>query len=133
MNHTIVVSFVGTRVHAEPNPLPAPAGDVVSPEDTVTWQFDPPRRLDVKFQLVRDLPAGTPQPTSSPLGPCSSIVPDVGQIVATIRKDVPTDIAQTKRFFYKLLDENGVPLEWHNPVEVDLINGGGIDIPRTPP
>lgn len=138
--HFIDVTFVTeltTRVHAEPNPLPRrnelPPGDLVKSGDTVTWRFDPPRRLEVIFVGFRDLPNGQLQLSTDPLGPLSTISPGQGQIVGTIGPNVPADIRQARRFFYKIVDEKGVPFEWDNSVEVDLINGGGIDIPRTPP
>jgi hypothetical protein len=136
-DHLIKVTFVGELVHAEPNPLPrrdaTPPGDVVRPRDRVIWSFDLSRRLTVIFVGFRDLPSGTFQPSADPLGPLSSVTLGSGQLVGEIRQDVPQDINQARRFFYKLVDEHGVPLGWDNPVEVDLINGGGIDIPRTPP
>src|SRR4051812_19249233 len=132
MNHPINVSIVdvsGVRsVKATPNPL-----TTVSPEDTVTWHFDPTvgGNLEVIFVGVRDLPAGQTQPLSNP-GPFSSLVPGAGRVDGTIDRSVPQSINQSKRFFYKLF-ENNIPLPWANPVETGANNGGGIDIPRTPP
>lgn len=138
-DHPIKVSFIGSLVNAVPNPLPErnepPPRDIVRPQDTVTWSFvsAPGSRVEVVFVAIRDLPQGVSQPISNPLGPCSSISPvGQGQIVGTIDITVPTDSRQARRFFYKML-VNGVPIPWDNPVEDDLIDGGGIDIPRTPP
>lgn len=143
-NHFIDVKFVGPKVRAEPNPLPEQGGSppvVVSPRDTVTWRFDQlgERVLEVVFLKSFDLDpvlgtpiGGTSQPTSS-AGPFDSLSPSARQITGAVSLSVPQDIRQAKRFFYKIREKD-VEFEWDNPVQGgDLINGGGIDIPRTPP
>ena len=132
------------RVLANPNPLPRrpPPEVLVRPGDTVTWRFDPAtvgaRTLRVEFRRILDLdpitgfPTGTPQTTGN-LSSFIDLQPSPGQIRGTIRPDVPQVINQAKRFVYKIV-VNGVDLEWINGVPGgDVINGGGIDIPRTPP
>lgn len=144
MNHDIVVTFVVQPgppavelVHADPNPLPARSAQgpqtALSPGDTVTWHFDPGRKLQVAFLNVASLDqngnVGALQ-LSNPIGPFSSLSLDTGKIVGTIGPAIPQDIRQAQRCVYKLF-ENGVALGWHNPVQGG--NGGGIDNPRTPP
>jgi len=148
-SHTIEVSFVSQLVHAEPNPLPAPGGTppVVLAGDTVEWVFNPTvgqRILDVVFSAVDDLdpttgkPVGNLQATGA-LGPFVSLSRNGNRISGTIGSGIPENVRQAKRFFYKLV-EDGKPLNWDNSVQGAaplpggvLINGGGIDIPRTPP
>jgi len=144
MHHKIELSFVNGRVHANPNPLPdraASAQTVVRPGDTVTWSLAPPepdRELQVVFLKVIDLdskgdPAPGPGRPCNPLGPLNSLSIGARTIVGAVRSDISQDINHAQRFLYKVV-EAGVNLEWDNPVPpVDLINGGGIDTPRTPP
>jgi hypothetical protein len=144
MNHDIFVTFVVQPgppavelVHADPNPLPARSAQGpqidLSPGDTVTWHFDPGRKLEVVFLNVAGLSqignAGALK-LSNPMGPFSSLSVGIGAIVGTIGPGVPQGIPQAQRSFYKLF-ENGVALPWHNSVQGG--NGGGIDNPRTPP
>ncbi len=147
MNHTIEVSFVGTRVHAEPNPLPTrgntqqPPQTVISPGDTITWDWSqaaPGRNLQVVFVemglLEQDGSVGSNQPVD-PLGPLSRLSLGANLIEGTVHSNVPQNVSQAQRFFYRIF-ENGNPLVWDNPVpgkSDPRMNGGGIDIPNTPP
>ncbi len=142
MNHIINVSFVNpndpNRVHADPNPLPdSQSGDTVSPGDTVTWLLDKntvgDRELQVVFKKFGDFPIDLNSLTPcNPLGPFSSLAIGARLIFGTIRSDVPQDVGHSRRFFYKLI-EDGAELTWDNTVGPDLLLGGGIDIPKTPP
>lgn len=135
MDHTINISFDGTLFSVRPNPLPARGGDppiVVRPGDTVTWLFDQTvgeRVLEVRFEGVSDLnPDGTlgrRQQDTSRLSPFSSLSPGARQIIGEIDSSVSQDINRANRFHYRLFG-NGVALQKEE-------DGGGIDIPRTPP
>ena len=141
MNHTINVRLIDERVHADPNPLPRRPlpGVPVRSGDAVAWLFDREtvgdKVLTVEFQAVVGLDPETGKPKGSPtstnsFGPFTSFERSLG----IVGPDVPQDIRQAKRYLYKILDENGNPLVWDNPVPGQPADfGGGIDIPMTPP
>lgn len=144
MSHIITVSIdPDGSVRAVPNPLPdrgpdpPPPRTAVSPRDTVTWNFGPTvggRELQVVFQEVQDLSTAAKAPCN-PLGPLSNLTLGFRWIDGTVRPDVSQDLSQAKRFIYRII-ENGTPLPWANPVggqPSGALDGGGIDIPRTPP
>jgi hypothetical protein len=126
MDRIIDVTFVSTKVNANPNPLPD--SGYVMPGETVTWRFDPKRELQVLFLKVRDLPDGSPLPCN-PLGPFSSLTLGTGFIVGTIHLGAPA--LPPQRFLYNLF-EYGTALPWYNPVPGEEADYGGIDIPMTP-
>lgn len=145
MAHTIILSFEGSLLRGDPNPLPERVGNPlleIKAGETVTWRWDetaPGQKLFVVFAFVADLDAngavdmGTLK-SCSPMGPLSSLVYQTNQIVGTLSADVSRDISQAKRYFYKIVNENGVEFDWANPVQgKGPINGGGIDDPRRPP
>jgi hypothetical protein len=130
--HTIKVQINDNinKVEVNPNPLPNPDQRVLA-GDTVTWLFDPPRALEIRFLRVRELPNGTPRPCD-PNGPFISLNPLPGAIgiEGTIRPGVPTS-PPNQRFLYNIYD-NDMLIEWVNPLlgeEAGVY--GGIDIPMT--
>ncbi len=141
MDHIINVSLIDGRVHADPNPLPRRPLPVVLVKsgEAVAWLFDREtvgdRVLTVKFQAVVDLDPETGKPKGSPTStdrfdPFISFERSLG----IVGPDVPQDIRQAKRYLYRILDEDGNPLLWDNPVPGQPADfGGGIDIPATPP
>src|SRR5215216_5352956 len=137
-HHTITVSFFDGRVRAVPNPLPARGGipPQVRPGDTVTWMITEDRPLQVLFSTVLTLDSqGNPtgSQTTNPWGPFNSLSYGARVIVGTVHSDVSQDITRATRYLYKLY-EDGVSLQWDQVVPGgDVINGGGIDTPRTPP
>jgi hypothetical protein len=138
-HHIIDVSFIGAKVHADPNPLPKPGGDPpeVRPGDTVTWNIPVGRTLQIAFLGIRNLdaagnPTGNLLPTG-PQGPFKSLAIGALTIVGTVDSNVSQSITRASRHLYKFV-ENNVNLEWDNGVPGEpATNGGGIDIPRTPP
>ncbi len=136
MNHKIDVSFIGSQVSATPNPSPG-SGNFVKPGETVTWRFDEAKDLQVVFREFVDLAADgsvieTTRKPSNPLGPLSGLSLGAGLLIGTIRSDVPQG-TPSRRFIYKLV-QDGIDLQWAAPVPGgSATNGGGIDIPSTPP
>ena len=136
MSHRITVSFSAGRVSADPNPSPG-LGSRVMPGETVTWSFDETRELQVVFNQIVDLDEEgrvieATRRAVNPMGPLNALSLGRGLIVGTIRSDVPQG-ATNRRFLYRLI-EDGAALPWTDRVEGgDETNGGGIDIPRTPP
>ena len=137
MDHTITVSLVNPNtVRAVPNPAPGPL-QTIRPTETVTWIFDQSVggvELQVVFDRFLDLLPGSQLQPSNPYGPFIGLGLIVGGLRGTVRLDVPQDPARARRFFYKLV-RDGVALNWDPsaPGAPDLVAGGGIDIPTTPP
>ena len=153
VDHPIKVSFIELptepeKVQASPNPLSA-AATGVSHGDTVTWSWTNTlgsmRELQVIFLKVAMLEVDpiTGEITAkniqdcNPMGPFSSLMIGMEKIVGTVRDDTPTTTSQSRRYYYKLV-ENGKNLVWKNSLDWDdmlvlLGLGGGIDTPKTPP
>jgi len=144
-NHVIEVTFNGTLVHAEPNPLPervaAGMPEIrVKPGDTVTWHFignAQGRNLEVAFNKVSNLTQEGDVVDLKDVdsnGPFMALSTEVDRVTGTIKPDVSENIKNSQRFFYKIF-EKGQPLDWDNPVQgaPNQSVGGGIDNPRTPP
>jgi len=96
------------------------------------------RELQVLFEEVFDLdqngnPISSPNSPrrTNPMGPFSSISCGARLIVGTVHSNVSQDINRAERFHYRLY-ENGIPVTMKQTSLVNF-NGGGIDIPRTPP
>lgn len=142
MTH-ITVSFVGGVLHVNPDLFPGRGGTLLEPGDIVTWELHESvgqRALQVVFSEMVELNptsgapvVGTRRP-ADPMGPFRSLslgAPGARQIVGTVGPGVPQDPNRPRRYFYEFF-ENDLPLPKVAGPNL-MINGGGIDIPRTPP